>query len=163
MGLVQVADDLLETDVLVEIELGGAKCLAFQAERGQSREHFGRRDRGAVGEIKDGMRRPEQDSPPGKSANRERMVSGGLRLLCVHPGGQAKFQASWDTPDSSNSSSLRKHTRRMSWPIHRPDHDDKERIQKPLEDLAGNFAVAIGGFSVMGNQPDGLSHSVTRS
>ena len=34
--LVQINDDRLEADVLVEIQLGGAECLAFQAECGHA-------------------------------------------------------------------------------------------------------------------------------
>ena len=66
-GLVQVADKLLEADVLVEIQLGGAECLAFQAEVGQCLEQIERGDGCAVGKIKDGMGGGKKDLPTGRT------------------------------------------------------------------------------------------------
>ena len=59
--LVQVADHLLEADLGGEIELGGAKRLAFEAVRRQPLEHIQRGHGGAVGKVEDRVGRGEQD------------------------------------------------------------------------------------------------------
>jgi hypothetical protein len=85
------------------------------------------------------------------------------RIPAALPGGQTNFQVNWDAPDSFNSSSHREDTHHISWPIHRPNYNRKERFENRLEYPAVIFAVAGDGFSVMGNQPDVLSHLMTRS
>ena len=51
--LVQVADHFLETDIALKIQLGRAKRLAFETERGQALEHVHGGDGGTVGKIED--------------------------------------------------------------------------------------------------------------
>jgi hypothetical protein len=56
----------------------------------------------------------------------------------------------------------RKDTHRVSQPTHHPDNNRKERIERRVEERAEILAVAIGGFSVMDNQPGVLSGSMKR-
>jgi hypothetical protein len=50
----------------------------------------------------------------------------------------------------------------VSQPTHHPDNNRTERIERRVEERAEILAVAIGGFSVMDNQPGVLSDSMKR-
>jgi hypothetical protein len=50
----------------------------------------------------------------------------------------------------------------VSQPTHHPDNNRKERIERRVEERPEILAVAIGGFSVMDNQPGVLSGSMKR-
>ena len=61
--LVQVFDHCFEANLRGEIELGGAKRLAFEAMRREPLEDVQRGHGGAVGKVEDGVCRREQDLP----------------------------------------------------------------------------------------------------
>jgi hypothetical protein len=50
---VEIPDDLLEADLLLEIQTGGAKGLTGESQGRQSVEHIERGHGGAIGEIND--------------------------------------------------------------------------------------------------------------
>ena len=61
--LVQIAEHLLEANLVVQIQFCRAKCLALETKRRQPLKNIQRGDRRPVGKVEDGMDRGEQDLP----------------------------------------------------------------------------------------------------
>ena len=83
--LVQVADDPLEADFVMEIQLRRAERLALETTGSQSLEQIERGHRGAVGEIDDQVCRGEEDLSRGAGpAEWTSVFRAGLGLACCH-------------------------------------------------------------------------------